>query len=382
VSPPWDAVVVGGGPAGLAFAAAAAASGLSVLVLERETFPVDKACGEGLLPAGRRALEALGVLPLLAPGAAAELRSIRWRDEGGRGVRLALPPPFGLGIRRTALSTALRARALSLGVEVREATSVAAHARGPAGVRAVLAGGEEVEGRVLVAADGLSSPVRRREGLELPVAGARRLGVRRHFSVAPWSDGVEVHFGDGVEAYVTPVGPHEVGIAFLFAGLSPSPSASPRPATPDEVAPGSTRFDDLLQRFPALSSALRGAAPSSSVRGAGPLARRSRAPVADRLVLLGDAAGYLDAVTGEGLSLSLSCALDLARLLPAALQAGASARALAPYARLWRRRYRVYRAYTGLMLQLSTRPALRRAVLRVAGGLPAPFERAVAVAVG
>jgi flavin-dependent dehydrogenase len=127
---------------------------------------------------------------------------------------------------------------------------------------------------------------------------------------------------------------------------------------------------------------LRGAPPASAVRGAGPLARRARAPVADRLVLLGDAAGYVDAVTGEGLSLGLSSALDLARLLPAALAAGATARALAPYAALWRRRYRTYAAYTRLMLWLSERPLARRTALRAAGGLPAPFERAVAAAVG
>jgi len=373
VSGPRDALVVGGGPAGLAFAAAAAARGLSVTVLERGVYPVDKACGEGLLPAGRRALEALGVLPLLAPGAGVELRSIRWceGDAQGRGVRLALPAPGGLGIRRTALSAALRARAEALGAEIRAGAGVVAHARGPDGVRVTLAGGAELEGRVLVAADGLASAVRRREGLELRATGPRRFGLRRHFARAPWSDGVEVHFGPGAEAYVTPVSAQEIGVAFLFSSPDPDPGPNPRP-----------RFDELLGRFPALSSRLRGAAPASAVRGAGPLARSARAPIADRLVLLGDAAGYLDAITGEGLSLGFACALELARLLPAALQAGCSTRALTPYARAWRRRYRTCAAYTELMLQLSRHPALRRAVLRVAGGLPAPFERAVAMAVG
>jgi flavin-dependent dehydrogenase len=373
-----DAVVVGSGPAGLAFAAAAAAGGLAVTVLEREAFPVDKACGEGLLPGGRRALAVLGVLPLLPADAVRELRSIRWCEADGMGARVALPPPGGLGVRRTVLSAALRALAEAAGAEVRAGAAAAAHLRTRDGVRVTLADGQGVEGRVLVAADGLGSPVRRREGLDRPAPGPRRFGVRRHFEVAPWSDGVEVHFGaagsggPGVEAYVTPVSPREVGVAFLFARPAPGPDARPVDA----------RFDALLARFPAVAAALRGARPTSAARGAGPLARAARAPVADRLVLLGDAAGYVDAVTGEGLSLALASALDLARLLPAALAAGATASSLAPYAARWRRRYRAYAAYTRLVLALSARPALRRAVLRVAGGVPAPFERAVAAAVG
>jgi len=111
-------VVVGGGPAGLAFAAAAAVRGLDVLVLEARAFPVDKACGEGVLPSGVRALEALGVRHRLGPADATPLRGIRWIDVGGPEVEVELPSPGGLGVRRTALSAALLERALEAGAEV------------------------------------------------------------------------------------------------------------------------------------------------------------------------------------------------------------------------------------------------------------------------
>jgi flavin-dependent dehydrogenase len=359
-----DAVVVGGGPVGLAFAAAAARRGLSVTVLERAGFPVDKACGEGVLPAGVRALDALGVRPLLGPDDAAPLREIRWLEGDGACAALRLPAPGGLGVRRTALSGALAARARAAGAELRDGEEADLHRREPGAIVVHTRAGE-LRARVLVAADGLASGVRRREGLEVaPRRGPARYGLRRHLEVAPWCDAVEVHFGDGVEAYVTPAGRARLGVAFLFErGLE-------------------ARFEPLLARFPALAARLAHAAPASDVRGAGPFERAARARVADRLVLLGDAAGYLDAVTGEGLSIGFACALGLADLLPEALGGGASAAALRPYERLWARHYRPYAAWTRLVLALSRRPALRRRVLALAGRTPAPFEALVARAVG
>ncbi len=359
-----DALVVGGGPAGLTFAAAAAARGLDVAVLERRSGPVDKACGEGILPAGVRALSALGVLPALSEADATPFHALRWLDPDGAEARLALPAPGGLGVRRTALSAALRDRARAAGAELVEGAEVITHLAGREEVRVGLAGGGERIARLLVGADGLASPTRRRAGLDRAVRGARRFGVRRHFARAAWSDAVEIHFGRGAEAYVTPCGAGRVGVAFLF----------------EREAGG--RFEDLLGRFPELRDRLLGAAPDSELLGAGPLARAARAPVAHRLVLLGDAAGYVDAITGDGLSLALGGALDLAALLPEALARGATAAALEPYARAWRRRFRPYAAWTRLVLALARHPPLRRRAIGLAGSAPRPFERLVAAAVG
>ncbi|HTP29772.1 MAG TPA: FAD-dependent oxidoreductase, partial [Anaeromyxobacteraceae bacterium] len=94
-----DVIVVGGGPAGLAVGLVAARRGLDVLVLERGSLPPDKACGEGILPAGVRALDALGVRALLDTSGVAPVRAIRWVD-GGVSAEALLPEPGGLGVRR------------------------------------------------------------------------------------------------------------------------------------------------------------------------------------------------------------------------------------------------------------------------------------------
>lgn len=359
-----DAVVVGAGPAGLALAIAAAARGLDVTVLERRgAGPLDKACGEGLLPGGVRALERLGVLPLVPRPERAPLREIRWIEPEGGAARLRLPPPGGIGVRRVALSAALLARARAAGVEVVTEADVTLHRREPGAIRAVAAD-RSFPARVLVAADGLGSPTRRREGLDVPAPPRPRFGIRRHYAVPPWAEAVEVHFGPGAEAYVTPAGEGRVGVAILFERT-------------DAVS-----FERLLARFPALERRVAPAPHDSAVRGAGPFDRRARARVRERLVLLGDAAGYVDAVTGDGLALALGCAEDLAAILPDALARGATADALRPYEAAWRRRFRPYAAWTRGMLALTRHPALRRRVLALAAARPAPFERVVAAAVG
>jgi flavin-dependent dehydrogenase len=357
-----DVIVAGGGPAGLAVAIAAAQRGLDVLVLERGVHPADKACGEGLLPAGVRALEALGARALLAGDGVASVRAIRWID-GDVAAEARLPRPGGLGIRRTALSEALVAQARALGVEIREHAAVRAHRREPDAVAVEFVGGE-ARARVLVAADGLSSPIRRREGLEVPPAGPPRFGLRRHFALAPWTDAVEVHFGDGAEAYVTPAGPRRVGVAFLC----------------ELRARGG--FPALLARFPALERRLTGAEADSTLAGAGPLAQASRARALDRLVLVGDAAGYVDAITGEGLSLAFQGALALADALPAALARGARREAFLEWERGEERRFARYAVTARFVLGLARRPGARRPVLAFLGRHPRAFARLVGAVVG
>ncbi len=357
-----DLIVVGGGPAGLAVGVVAAGRGLDVLVLERGALPADKACGEGLLPAGVRALEALGVLALLDGSSSSPLRAIRWVD-GSLSAEARLPAPGGLGVRRTALSAALLARARAAGVEVRERIAVRGHRRRSHEVEVHADGGAE-RARLLVAADGLASPIRRREGLEVLAAGAPRFGLRRHFARAPWTDAVEVHFGDGVEAYVTPAGPGRVGVAFLCE------------------AAARASFPRLLARFPELQRKVAGSCYDSGPAGAGPLAQVARARSLDRLVLAGDASGYLDAITGEGLSLAFRGALALGPILPSALAAGATREAFAEWERGEARRFALYAATTRLVLGLARHPAARRRSLGLLAKHPRLFAGLVGAVVG
>jgi 2-polyprenyl-6-methoxyphenol hydroxylase-like FAD-dependent oxidoreductase len=352
-----DIIVVGGGPAGLALSIAAAQRGLDVVVLERGSYPVDKACGEGLFPAGVRALVALGAYEHLDGEAVSPVRAIRWID-GGLSAEARLPDA-GLGVRRTALSSALVRRARALGVQVREGADVRHHRRTPSSALVETAGGSE-RGRLLVAADGLASAVRRREGLEISPAGAPRYGLRRHFARAPWTDAVEVHFGEGAEAYVTPAGPGRVGIAFLCEEATRA------------------GFAALLAGFPALRARVEGVPTDSRPAGAGPFARGARARALDRLVLLGDAAGCVDPITGEGVSLALQSALALGPVLPEALAHGAAREAFAAWERGESRRFARCAATARVVLGFARRPSARREVLSLLGRHPRLFSWLVA----
>ena len=260
--PAVDVAVVGGGPAGLALAAMAARRGLSVVLLERAPLPHDKACGEGVMPAGLGVLERLGVLGRIPDSESGPIRGVRYVQEDGSVLEGALPGPGGLGIRRTALSSLLLDAARAAGADVRDRTALRAHRRTPEAMRLEIDGGQ-LEARVLVAADGLHSPLRRAEGLELPSSGAPRFGLRQHFVRAPWTDRVEVHLSRSAEAYVTPCGPSRVGVAFLW-------SHGQLEATPSVAS--------LLARFPFLAGRLAGALPDSRPRGAGPFLQRARRP--------------------------------------------------------------------------------------------------------
>ena len=335
-----DLVVVGGGPAGLATAIRARMAGLDVLLVEASRPPVDKACGEGIMPDGVARLEALGVD--LPPAEKRPFLGIRYLD-GERVAEGRFPGDPGLGVRRTVLHDALHRRAEALGVRLRWGVRV----------KGLLADGFEtdcgpVRGRWLVGADGRASRVRRWAGLEGRPARRRRFGVRRHYEVEPWTDLVEVYWADGCEAYVTPVGERQVGVALMWAGEAAG-------------------YDALLAHFPALKRRLASGPVVSKDRGAGPLHQRCRRVVRGRLALVGDASGYLDALSGEGLALSFHHAFALIE----AVTAGELER----YSAAHRRIGRYPAAITRLLLVLERRPWLRRRVIRSLAADPTLMSR-------
>lgn len=336
VEPMRDLVVAGGGPVGLAAALHARRTGLDVVVVEPRTGDVDKACGEGLMPGALARLADLGV-----EVAGIDLAGIRYRDER-RSVDARFRHGPGRGVRRTTLHAGLSRRLAEEGIEVRHEA-----------VRSVVDRGTHllVDGRptrYLLAADGLHSPVRRLVGLESPVRGARRYGQRCHLRVAPWSDFVEVHWAAHAEAYVTPVAPDLVGLAILSSRRAP--------------------FATLVEGFGELRERVA-AAESTRVLGAGPLRQSARHRVAGRVLLVGDAAGYVDALTGEGIALGLAEA--------AAAVAAVVADAPDGYDATSRRLRRRHELLTRGLVTATRHQVVRRRLVAAADRVPWAFDAAV-----
>ena len=334
-----DLVVAGGGPVGMAAALHAHRAGLDVVVREPRPGPIDKACGEGLMPGAVAELAALGVVPR-----GHDIAGIRYltADGNGPGVSARFGAGPGRGVRRTVLHAALAEQLVAAGVPV-EARPV----------REVRPGTDHVEvdgerTRYLVAADGLHSPTRRLLGLEDEARdGRRRFGLRCHVRQQPWTPYVEVHWSARAEAYVTPVDDDLVGVAILTdAGQD---------------------FDEALAGFPVLRERLVGE--RTRVRGAGPLRQRVRARTSGRVLLVGDAAGYVDALTGEGIALGLA----QARAAVACLAADRPER----YEQQARRIGRRQEVLTHALLVATGRPVVRRLLVPAAERLPWVFSTAV-----
>jgi flavin-dependent dehydrogenase len=245
-------------------------------------------------------------------------------------------------MRRTALHGALEKAVRDAGVVLVEG-HVGDVRQDASGVQA---GG--VRARYLVAADGLHSGIRSAVGLSRAGTRPARYGLRRHFAVPPWSDLVEVTWSRCSEAYVTPVGPDLVGVAILTHERG--------------------SFADHLRAFPALAERLPDAA-ATAVRGAGPLRQRTSGQVAGRVLLVGDAAGYVDALTGEGIAMGL-------RTAKAAVACIAANRPL-HYERAWREITREYRLLTQTLVQTTRVPLVRRNLVAAAAATPWLFDAAI-----
>jgi len=342
-----DVLVIGGGPAGIATAIAASLKGLRVTVIDLRKPPIDKPCGEGLLPKAVAALSQLGV----------DLRAVRpfpfsgfsFFDENSfASARIETGEAWG--VRRTVFHRRLVDRASDLGVTFLWATRV---------IRLDSAGAQTTAGfipyRWLVGADGCASTVRRSAGLE-PRGGARfRFGFRRHYEIAPWTEGVEVHWGEKCQLVITPTGCDEVCVS-LF-------TSNPR-----------LRLERALDRFPAVAGRVAGSRPTSAESGAVTFLSRARAVTKGNMALVGDASCTVDGIAGQGLSLAFQQAIHLAE----ALVCGELARYDAAHARLARTPILI----TRLLLAMNANSRFRSKVLRLMAQRPGLFAKMISIHTG
>jgi flavin-dependent dehydrogenase len=379
-----DVIIAGGGVAGSSLAILLGRAGVSVELYDQHRFPRDKVCAEGLMPAG---VGVLGRLGLQAAAGGAPFRGIRYFGHG-RQIEAQFPggpdaPGFGLGLRRWRLDALLfEAARATPGVIATGGVKVEALVMQGSRVTGVVAGARPRRARLVVAADGPRSLLRRRLGLDPPVPRRPRIGLRAHFQLAPGqvpADHVEIFLGDAHELYVTPLGDGEVSVALLAARAS---------CQQDEGTGPQLYFQRALAGQPRLRALLEGARPTGELGGRTPLAGRARKGVVPGLVLLGDAAAALDPVTGAG----MAQALVSAELLAQALVRGDPARAggrfdpsddvLLEFDRRRQALYREAAVLAEMVLSLVKSPPLARGAFRLLHHWPALFSHLVGVAGG
>ena len=340
-----DVFVVGGGPAGLATAIAARQRGMSVTVADGGAPPIDKACGEGLLPETLSVLAELGVE--IPPVTGFPIRGVRFLQRNVE-VSAEFPGGTGLGIRRTVLHARMIVRAEQCGVQLLWRTPVAGIS-----TSGVHVPGAFLPARWIIGADGSGSRVRRWSGLDFAIRQKRRFAARRHYRMAPWSEYAEIYWGRSAQTYVTPVSENEVCVVVLA-----------------EQAEG-TEFEPFLKECPELASRLAGAEVCNRERRAVTLMHSLAAVHSGNVGLVGDASGGVDAITGEGMRL----AFRQAQILASAMDQ----ENLEVYGQAHRALARKPMFIGDILLMHGRNERLRARSLRMLAGKPQLFTRLLAL---
>jgi flavin-dependent dehydrogenase len=280
-----DVIVIGAGPAGIATAIAANQKGLRAIVFDARTPPIDKPCGEGLLPQGVAALRSLGIR--LNSNNAVPFAGIRFAS-GEFSAYAKFVDATGFALRRVRLHQLLVERAIQAGVIFHWGTRVTNIDSSYVTARDV-----RIPYAWLVGADGQNSAVRRWAKFGPLRTSGKRFGFRQHFRVRSWPNVVDVHWGEHCEMLTTPTDVQEVCVSVLSrdAGL---------------------RISQALRLFPELAGRLRDATPTTTELGNATSLNRLSTVTRGRVALVGDASGSVDAITGHGLSLAFQQALFLA----------------------------------------------------------------------
>jgi flavin-dependent dehydrogenase len=326
-----EVIVVGGGPGGSATATLLAAAGHRVLLLDKARFPRHKACSEFINPAAVQILHELGMDDALAEAQPHRTEGMMIHAPDGQRFLVDFPAvqpgQTALGLSRFRLDQLLLQGADQAGAMVQQGAHVRdiiCQAGRVVGVEATIDGVRElIRAPVVSGADGRHSTVSRCLGLDAPVRWPRRTGLVAHYrGVTGLDRWGELHVGLGAYA----------GLATLEDGLTNVAYVAGAQAVAERSTTLETFFERGLEQIPAVAAKLAGAERIGRIRGMGPMAHRTRQVTGDGVLLIGDAASFLDPFTGEGIYEALRAAQLAAPVVSAALRTGdTSAEALAPY---------------------------------------------------
>jgi geranylgeranyl reductase family protein len=385
-----DVVVVGAGPAGAATAILLAERGVAVTLLDKAAFPRPKICGEYLSPEAARVLDRLGVLKTVDVAGAQPLHGMRITAPDGTVLDGVYPTSgrwrgyrdHALAIPREVFDRILVERARALPVDVRERHRVTGLLRERDAVVGVQAEDEDgarvdVRARLVVGADGRASVVARALGLLRPHR-LRRLALIQYVSgLEGLGDRGEIYVDPPDYSILNPVAPGLVSLGLVV----PLAHATPYRGRLEAF------LEARIKQLRYLPARVAGMHAEGPLRVMGPLAYRVAEPRVGGVLLAGDAAGFYDPFTGEGLFTALRSAELLAQVAhPALARGNVSAAALAPYAAAKRRAFgdkaRVTRALQLVIARrhlanaaarfLQRRPALLGTLMGVIGDFVPP----------
>ncbi|OGL64676.1 MAG: hypothetical protein A3J27_14110 [Candidatus Tectomicrobia bacterium RIFCSPLOWO2_12_FULL_69_37] len=332
--------VVGGGPGGSACAALLARKGLAVLLVERSSAPAEKVCGEFVCPQSFHILDAMGATPALAREPHRKVTGMVLSSPAGHRVDAPFPaagggcgpPRHGVSLPRPRFDGILQETAALQGAALWRGTRLSALEIGPGGATLTLRREKEraslrVRAQLVIGADGRFSAVARQSRLSLPPAGRARAAVHGYF------EGVR-GLGDKGEMHILPGG--------AYCALNPMPDGTCNVSCVDDLEAAlrwrrreAGLLRDRLRQSALLREMFSRAAPAGPLRVLAPLQARTRRPYAERVMLVGDAAGFYDPLTGEGIYAALQTASMAAIVAERALSQGnCSEESLSEYGRM------------------------------------------------